>query len=240
MFDSPFLTPATTAPFWLLVTRLGEAQILLPAAVLALLALMRQTAGRTLALWWLAALSAAVFLTTASKVAFIGWGVGWPALDFTGVSGHAMFAAAIYPLLFGTLVPSHPLFAQPVLLPGQVPPQVVVTWRWVGLAAGAALALVIAISRAKVNTHSVSEVLAGLAVGGAVSAIAVWQAGLSRGRIGIWTPALALVWLALTPAYAPASQTHPLVTRLALKLAGHQQPYMRQAWLHEWRARNLL
>ena len=41
--------------------------------------------------------------TTASKVAFIGWGLGLSALDFTGISGHAMIASAVYPLLLGTL-----------------------------------------------------------------------------------------------------------------------------------------
>ena len=29
----------------------------------------------------------------------IGWGIGWAPLDFTGFSGHAMFAAALMPLL---------------------------------------------------------------------------------------------------------------------------------------------
>ncbi len=135
MFDSPFLTPATTQPFWLLLTRLGEAPILLPAAMLALWALSRHAAGRRLALGWLGSLGSAVFLTTATKVAFIGWGLGWPAIDFTGISGHAMFAAAVYPLLFGTWAPGTRLFVPTPLLPGQQGPAfaVVPTWRWVAL-----------------------------------------------------------------------------------------------------------
>jgi hypothetical protein len=31
-----------------------------------------------LAVWWMALLSGAVLVTTASKVAFIGWGIGCP------------------------------------------------------------------------------------------------------------------------------------------------------------------
>ncbi len=108
------------------------------------------------------------------------------------------------------------------------------------VAAGVTLALLIGISRAMVNAHSVSEVIAGLALGGLASAVAVWRAGLPGGRISLWVPALALAWLTTVPAYAPPSPTHAIVTRLALKLAGHEQPYMREPWLREWRSRNLL
>src|SRR5450631_2630711 len=89
--------------FWHLLTRLGEAQILLPAALLALVTMLRHPDSRSLAAWWMALLGLAAFVTTASKVAFIGWGIGWPELNFTGISGHAMFAAAVFPLLLGTL-----------------------------------------------------------------------------------------------------------------------------------------
>lgn len=84
--------------FWHVLTRLGEAQILLPLALLAGLALMRTAQARPQAVRWLSLLLAAAFVTTLSKVAFIGWGIGWRAFDFTGVSGHAMFAAAVYPV----------------------------------------------------------------------------------------------------------------------------------------------
>ena len=62
---------------WHLLTRLDDVQIVLPAAVLVLN--------------WLL-ITAAAPITTASKVVFIGWAV----VDFTGVSGHAMFAAGVY------------------------------------------------------------------------------------------------------------------------------------------------
>ena len=81
--------------YWRSLTRLGEAQVLLPAALLTALAVLRRPQARPLAAWWLLLLSAAALLTTATKVAFFGWGVGWPELNFTGVSGHTMFAAAV-------------------------------------------------------------------------------------------------------------------------------------------------
>lgn len=52
---------------------------------------------------WLVGLGLASLATTASKVAFMGWGIGLPEIDFTGISGHTMLAMAVYPLLFATL-----------------------------------------------------------------------------------------------------------------------------------------
>jgi hypothetical protein len=82
---------------------LGEVQLLLPAALLTCLALLNLQDTRLLAVRWLQALSVAAGLTLASKMAFIGWGLGSAAFNFTGISGHAMFASAVYPFLAATL-----------------------------------------------------------------------------------------------------------------------------------------
>src|SRR5947208_3636310 len=84
---------------WSLIGRLGEAQLLLPAALAFAWWLARRSEARPLVQWWLSLMALAALVTTITKVAFIGWGVGNAAFDFTGVSGHAMFAAAVYPLL---------------------------------------------------------------------------------------------------------------------------------------------
>lgn len=204
------LTEPNVLHFWQVVTRLGEAEILLPASLLAALALLRRAESRPLAAWWVALLGAAVVLTTASKIAFIGWGIGWPALDFTGISGHAMFAAAVYPLLLKMLASGRSTRA-----------------RWLALGAGVALALLVGVSRVIVGAHSVSEVVAGLLVGGAASAGALMLVRLPPTRLGPALPATMAVWLALMVLHAPASRTHSTVTRLALKLAGHATPYTR-------------
>jgi membrane-associated phospholipid phosphatase len=218
MLDVPIFWPT----FWSFVTRLGEMQILLPAALLAAWALLQAgPAGRGLLGAWLLPLVAAVLLTTASKVAFIGWGWGLPQMDFTGVSGHAMFAAAIYPLLAVALVPA----------PRR-------GLRVVALVAAALLALLVGVSRCRMGVHSESEVAAGLLLGAAVPLWAFARAGLAPGALRPWAPLLAGVWLVLTPLHAPASQSHALVTRLALALAGHQQPYLREPWLRAWQARH--
>ncbi len=197
-------------PYWHLLTRLGEAEILLPAALLAGLLLLRRPGGRPLVAWWLGLLSVAAVLTTVSKVAFIGWGLGWAAIDFTGVSGHAMFAASIYPVLLGALAPPEPRGG-----------------RWLAMASGAALALAVGISRLVVHAHSVSEVIAGLGLGALVSSAALVRCRLTALHLRPWVPALVALWLAAMPAYAPPSQTHPMVTRLALALSGHEAPHRR-------------
>lgn len=204
------LTDPAFLLFWHLVTRLGEAQILLPAAALAILALVDQRQGRPLARRWLVTLVAAAVLTTASKVAFIGWGIGWAALDFTGISGHAMFAAAVYPLLLGTLAPARPRF-----VPG------------LAIAAGAALALLVGVSRVTVQAHSWSEVAAGLTLGGAVGMVSLMRGSLTDFRVRLWVPLASAAWLLVMPIQAPASTTHALVTQVALALSGRPNPYTR-------------
>jgi membrane-associated phospholipid phosphatase len=204
MFPSP---PST---FWSLVTRLGEAQIALPVLVASMLWLMLRHGNLRLVTWWLCFLAAAALLTLGTKVAFIGWGVGFAALDFTGVSGHTMFASVVYPLLA-------------CLLFTELPPH----QRRGAVWAGVALALVVGISRVMVHAHSVSEVVAGLLVGGAASAAALTLARHPVASVPFWVPLGVALWLVITPVTAPEAQTHGMVTRLSLALSGRTEPYTR-------------
>jgi membrane-associated phospholipid phosphatase len=196
--------------FWPLVTRLGEVQILLPAALLAVLALFRRPDARPLAAWWMVFLLIAAALTTLSKIAFIGWGLGWAELNFTGISGHSMFAAAVYPLLLSTLA-SH--YSR--------------QWQQVALGMGVVLAVFIGISRVMVGAHSVSEVIAGLLLGGAASTASLALAGHARAVIGPVMPALVAIWLLTSPSQVPGLATHSLVTKISLVLSGNNTPYTR-------------
>lgn len=206
------------APSWLWITRLGEAQLLLPALLAAGLGVVRIPALRMPALRWLGLLGLAVLATTLSKVAFIGWGVGLAALDFTGISGHAMFAAAVGPALLGTALS-----------------RAGAGGRWLGFGAGVALAFVVGVSRWVVGAHSVSEVVAGLLTGALVWPSTVALLRLPELRVSPLLPLAVAAWLSWTPSHAPASQTHAAVTRLALALAGHDSPYRRE---HLWRPRS--
>jgi membrane-associated phospholipid phosphatase len=208
--------------FWHLVTRLGEAQILLPAALMLCWWLARRAEARPLVQRWLQGVALAALVTTATKVAFMGWGIGSAALNFTGISGHAMFAAAIYPPLLYLVAGTHGA-----------------AWQRAGWLAGCGVALLIGVSRVMVGAHSASEVAAGLLVGGTVSASALWMAQARQASMPLWLPACVAVWLALTPVHAPASTTHDMVTRLALTLSGRQQPHTRWEMLHAHRLRQL-
>ena len=200
----------TIHPFWFVISRLGEAQILLPAGLCFAWWLARRIEARPLVQWWLSLVAVGAFITTATKVAFIGWGIGSATLDFTGVSGHAMFSSAVYPLLGAAIASSRPR-----------------RWQRVEVAAGGALALLIGVSRVAVGAHSPSEVLAGLLLGGAASAVALSFAHTPNARVPLLLPVGLAVWLAITPAAAPPSQTHDMVTRLALALSGRTAPHTR-------------
>jgi membrane-associated phospholipid phosphatase len=199
---------------WNLVTRLGEAQILLPAALMTAMWFVWRDRSPRLAAVWLGGIVIATLVTTASKVAFMGYGLGWAALDFTGVSGHSMFAAAIYPLT-GVAISS--------AVAGLQAPR----WWRLGLAAGVALALLVGLSRVAVEAHSWSEVTVGLLVGGAVTLVAARAERSPPARHSLWLPVLVCVWLGSALPNAPPSPTHGWVTRLALTLSGRSEPYTR-------------
>lgn len=206
----PSISASVSSWFWPAVTRLGESFLLLPlAAVLASWLLWREPAARPSVRRWLLLLGAAAGLTTLSKLAFMGWGIGSARWDFTGISGHAMCASAVLPVLARGLAGVRP--------------------RWqtrTAVLLGYALALLVAVSRLQVQAHSVSEVIAGLLVGGTASllALAVWPGW----RLPVWLWLLPLGVLLGAP-HAPPSPVHGALIQTALKLSGRPQPYTRQA-----------
>ncbi len=200
--------------YWQLLTRLGEMQIVLPAGCLAALSLELFSKARKLAVWWMLLLVMAALITTASKIAFIGWGLGSTTLDFTGFSGHAMFAAAIYPILFGTLA-SH------MSKVGQ---------RW-AITAGFVLAMVIGASRLIIGAHSLSEVITGLMLGGAASSAALMLATKSQNPVPQAISVFIVAWLVIAPISAPPSQTHPMLTQFSLNVSGNKAPHTRSSLL---------
>lgn len=203
-------------PVWHLLTRLGEFQILLPATLLVMAPLVRRAGTRPLAFGWIGALALATLLTVASKLAFMGWGIGSAPFNFTGISGHAMFAAAIYPLTLG-------------ILASKLPPLV----QHAAVGMGFCLAAMVAVSRVVVGVHSESEVLAGWLLGGAASVCTIVQATLARDVMGPVIPLLVLSWFLISPVHAPQLQTHTWVTRVSLALSGKPKPYTRTEMLRE-------
>jgi membrane-associated phospholipid phosphatase len=209
-----FMSDHVTFGYWHFITRLGEAQLLLPAALLVCLVLLNQPDTRLVALRWLKALSVATGLTLISKIAFIGWGLGSATFNFTGISGHAMFACAIYPFLAGTLT---------CRLPSQ--------WQRASVMLSVVLVLLISVSRLMVDAHSTSEVLAGMFVGASVSVYVVAYVGLPRADLNYYLPLVIVAWLAIAVLQTPQVPTHSLVTRFSLLLSGHAKPYTRREML---------
>lgn len=209
--------------FWEFVTRFGEAQLLTPTA-LALGIWLAWIGARRSASLWLVSFGFVFALTTASKISFIGWGVGIPRLNFTGVSGHAMHAAAVLPLLLHSLAAAR----------GRAS-------RHFAVAAGYAVAALVALSRVVVGAHSPSESVIGFALGGAASALTLGLAHLPARAL---PHALGIALLAaqlLNPIAAPSVRTHDIVTRVALALSGHERPYTRamlrkrgDCWVPDW------
>jgi membrane-associated phospholipid phosphatase len=204
------ISGAVVTTYWFVITRFGEVQNLLPAALWVCLALVRSEATRPLAYRWLFWLALVSLVDIASKIVFIGWGVGLASWNFTGFSGHAMYSAAIYPLLLVTLAAR--------LGSG---------WRRLALAAGFLLAAVVGVSRVMVDAHSVSEVVLGLLLGAVVTLRVIAKPGLHRVTWRLHVPVLLAVWMVLAPLVAPPMPTHWMVTRLALQLSGRVHPYTR-------------
>lgn len=192
---------------WACLSQLGDSRWLLPLSLILLLAGPKASAG--LRRRWAISLSIAAALTLASKLAYLGWGLGWARLDFTGFSGHATISAAIYPVVFH--LATHGRARAPL------------AWA----AAGAALAAAIAYSRLPLHAHSVSEVVSGWVLGCAASAYAL-SARPASFTTPIRTLALAACAGLLVPLLMPTVRTHDLVTRLATTLSGRDSVYGRQ------------
>jgi hypothetical protein len=127
-----------------------------------------------------------------------------------------MFAGAIFPVLMGAFA-SH---AKPWLQRSAI-------------AAGFGLAALVGLSRAMVDAHSVSEIVAGLLLGGLASLSLTLLHRLPRAVMGPRLVLVVALWLLVGVLSAPELPTHALVTRLALSIAGKQMPYTREDLLKE-------
>lgn len=194
---------------WMQITSVADTVVTLPAAATIAVWLLASRASR-MAFWWCLFFTAGLAAVAATKIAFIGWGVGISALEFMGMSGHAMRATAVFPVIFYLLLQRSP----PVV-------------RASGVLFGILLGVLVGLSRIALNVHSISEVIAGCAVGGAVSLGFIWIArGLPRLHLNRRIIALGLFAL-LPTAYAKPAPTNQWMNAVALYLSGHDVPYKR-------------
>jgi len=197
---------------WYSITSLGGAGMTLPLAFAIALWLALGYSCR-MAAGWLLLLGAAIGLVTVTKLAFLGWGVGVRELDFTGVSGHAMLSTAVYPVAFFLmLLPA----TRVIRLFGVV----------LGLAAGVAVGL----SRVVLSAHSPSEAVTGCLTGALAALLFVRFAWNSEpGRLSALPVAVSMLVLAVLM-HGVHVPTQRWVTHIALKVSGHDRPFIRAKW----------
>ncbi|SAK76293.1 PAP2 family protein [Caballeronia pedi] len=197
---------------WISITALGSVGVMGPAALIvaAWLALGYRW---KYALAWLALLGAASGLVALSKIAFIGWGIGVRHLDFTGISGHALMSTAVLPVaIFVALLPARSAF------------------RAAGVAIGLLVGVWVGVSRVVLDAHSVSEVVAGCALGAVVALAFVWIAWRAESGKLAATPVAASLAAVLVALHGVPVPTQRWITEIALGLSGHERPYVRASW----------
>lgn len=140
---------------WRDLIHLGDLPLTLAAAA-AIVAWTVAARAWRLAFWWSVAFTLAMGLVAVTKIAFIVWGGGSPALGFRALSGHAtgatLVAVMFLYLYFGRK-------AGPLRLVGIV----------AGLVLGAAMGFVLVLH----DEHSIAEAAAGWAVGGLAAMTAI-------------------------------------------------------------------
>ncbi|HTN65830.1 MAG TPA: phosphatase PAP2 family protein [Burkholderiaceae bacterium] len=194
---------------WTKITHLGDTSLIAPAALLIGLWLLVARRHRLL-FWWCALLTWTMLLVAGSKIAFIGWGIGIPTLNFTGISGHTTFAMAVWPVLAFLLLQR----SSPLLRAG-------------GVVFALSIAVLVGFSRLVLQFHSTAEVVAGYLLGATVSIVFIWISGSLRhtslSRMLLATSLAAL----LAASSIQAAPTQYWLIRVALYVSGHEQPFVR-------------
>lgn len=187
---------------WRTLSALGDSRWLLPMALVLLITLPR--ADARLKWRWLLAIAVTAGVTLASKLAFMGWGIGIKSVHFTGFSGHAAMSSVVYPVV-GVLLAGAGRRA-----------------RVIGLLIGVLLAAAIAWSRIPLHAHSLSEVIAGLALGLSCSTLTLRTAS-PIGRPPAAAVVAAVVAGMILPFTLPDLHTHQLVIALAKFISGRAE-----------------
>jgi len=190
---------------WESLSALGDSRALLPLAVI--LALFLPATYRTLLWRWTAAIAVVASVTLASKIAFMGWGLGVKSWDFTGISGHAVMSSTLYPVVFWLLASGRSRH------PG--------AWA----IAGAVLAVAIAWSRVPLRAHSLSEIIIGLGIGFVASLWVLRGVRLTGMNLALraYAVLLAIAAAVAAPALLADLHTHDVVKAAAKALSGRER-----------------
>lgn len=189
---------------WEVVGHLGAASLQLPVLLLVVPGLW--LAGQRDALRvWLLTFCAAVLLTLGSKILYFGWGIGIKPIAFTGISGHAVLAACILPVLFGWLLVRDQL-----------------RFCMAGAVLGLVLAAGVAVSRVALGEHSISEALAGWLLGLLVSSLSLRALKIPAGAPWFALASPLILLLAFSHTASTYLPTHAWEIKVASFLAGQE------------------
>ena len=189
------------------LVRLGDLDMTLPLAAAAFCWLAAARAWRTAMLWGLL-FGGGVMLVGASKIAFMAWGSGLPAVGFKAVSGHATGVTAVFPTVFY------------LMLHGGGP-----ALRRAAVVAGVGLGLLVGVLLVVYGFHTAAEAISGCLLGAAISLAWIRLAGAdakapSLARLGWFALAfLAGAWL-MTFAHVGW-----WMIRVATFLSGNDRPF---------------
>ncbi len=192
---------------WKLIIDLGHTAVALPmaAAIAAWL-----IAGRSLKLAssWCLLFGAGLALVAMSKIAFLGWAVQIPALEFKALSGHALCATAVLPVLFF------------VALQGRSDAR-----RLAGFIAGIGVSIFLGVLLVYFEFHSASEVVASFILGTCISMSYMRIARHSPPpRTSPWAISLGMLVFVTVFSLKPSVINHRLVD-VALHFSGRDQPF---------------
>ncbi|SUA74964.1 PAP2 superfamily [Pandoraea pnomenusa] len=197
---------------WISITNFGGAAVTVPAAAALTLWLLFARAWR-MALAWGMLFGAAALVVAISKIVFLGWGLGLRELDFTGVSGHTMLAATVYPVIAWLLLR-----------------RVAWPWRTLGTLAAMAGSVAVGVSRVALSAHSISESVAGCAVGFTVGAAFAWFTRHDDAPNLKTLPMAASLFVLVMWLHGERVPTQRWITHIALTLSGREQPFRRISW----------
>ncbi|MGK3185615.1 phosphatase PAP2 family protein [Raoultella planticola] len=199
---------------WQWVSFFGDSTVLLPSAAAVFMVLFLRRPSRQIAWQWGLLFGITGAIVSASKLAFMGWGIGIRELDFTGFSGHTALSTAFWPIFLWLLCAR-----------GSV------VLRRTAMVMGYLLAGLVGYSRLAIHAHSPSEVIAGLLLGAIGSALflllqrnssRVVDAQLSWG--GVLSLIIIPAALLNTGAKAP---TQSLLGDIAVKIGPLEKPFTR-------------
>ena len=192
---------------WSKLLHLGDLSLTLPAGSAIAAWLLAARAGRA-ALGWSLAFGLALAIVAATKIAFLGWATGVPALGYKAISGHAAGFTAAAPTLCWLVAQRRPSVVRSAVAV-------------MALALGA----VVAVALVRAGEHTPIEAAAGWIVGMAAFVCTVHIAGdTAAPPIGVALACSTLAFAATAWSLRNVSFVYCMI-RLASALSGNPYPH---------------